>query len=81
MTLDQLKAFLAKAKGDQSIQDKLKAAMSPDDVVSIANDHGHEFSADQISQLSEEDLEGMSGGTCMILPGGKAMTGVKPPVV
>ena len=81
MTLDQLKAFLAKAKGDQSIQDKLKAAMSPDDVVSIANDHGHEFSADQISQLSEEDLEGVSGGTCMILPGGKAMTGVKPPVV
>ena len=81
MTLDQLKAFLAKAKGDQSIQDKLKAAMSPDDVVSIANDHGHEFSADQISQLSEEDLEGVSGGTCMILPGGKAMSGVKPPVV
>ena len=55
--------------------------MSPEDVVSIANDHGHEFSADQISQLSEEDLEGVSGGTCMILPGGKAMTGVKPPVV
>ena len=81
MSEEQLKVFIAKAKDDQSIQDKLKAAMSPDDVVSIANDHGHEFSADQISQLSEEDLEGMSGGTCMILPGGKAMTGVKPPVV
>ena len=48
MTLDQLKAFLAKAKGDQSVQDKLKAAMSVEDVVCIANDHGHEFSADQI---------------------------------
>ena len=62
MSLELLKAFIAKAKEDQSIQDKLKAAKSPEDVVSIAKEHGHEFSADHLSQLSEEELEGVSGG-------------------
>ena len=37
--------------------------MSPEDVVGIAKEHGHEFTADKISQLSEEELEGISGGT------------------
>ena len=62
MSEEQLKAFLAKAKDDQSIQDKLKAAKSPEEVVTIAKDHGHEFSAEHLSGLSEEELESMSGG-------------------
>ena len=62
MSEEQLKAFLAKAKDDQSIQDKLKAAKSPEDVVGIAKEHGHEFTADKITELSEEDLEGVAGG-------------------
>jgi predicted ribosomally synthesized peptide with nif11-like leader len=62
MSKEQLKAFLAKAKDDQSIQDKLKAAKSPEDVVGIAKEHGHEFTADKLSQLSEEELEGVAGG-------------------
>ncbi|WP_114994055.1 Nif11-like leader peptide family natural product precursor [Synechococcus sp. UW179A] len=49
MTLEQLKAFLAKAKDDQSIQDKLKAVKSPEDVVTIAKEHGHEFTADKVT--------------------------------
>ena len=36
MSEEQLNAFIAKAKDDQSIQDKLKAAKSPEDVVGIA---------------------------------------------
>ena len=28
----------------------------------IAKEHGHEFTADKFSQLSEEELEGVSGG-------------------
>ena len=63
MSEEQLKAFIAKAKDDQSIQDKLKAAESPEDVVGIAKEHGHEFTADKITQLSEKELEGVSGGT------------------
>ena len=49
MSLEQLKAFLTKAKGDSNLQEKLKAAKSPEDVVGIAKEHGHEFTADKIN--------------------------------
>ena len=62
MSEEQLKAFIAKAKDDQSIQDKLKAAKTPEDVVGIAKEHGHEFTADKIAELSEEELEAVAGG-------------------
>ena len=62
MSLEQLKAFLAKVKGDSNLQDKLKAAKSPEDVVAIAKEHDHEFTADKITELSEEELEGVAGG-------------------
>ena len=63
MSLEQLKVFLAKAKGDTRLQEKLKEARSPEDVVGIAKEYSHELTADKISQLSEEELEGVSGGT------------------
>ena len=62
MSLEQLKAFLAKAKDDQSISDKLKAAKTPENIVEIAKEHGHEFTADKITELSEGELEGVAGG-------------------
>ena len=62
MYLEQLRAFLEKVKGDTTLQEKLKAAKSSDDVVGIAKEHGHEFTADKISQLSEEELQGVAGG-------------------
>ena len=62
MSEEQLKAFLAKAKGDSSLQEKLKAAKSPKEVVGVAKDHGHEFTADKVNQLSEKELEGLAGG-------------------
>ena len=62
MSLEQLKAFLEKVKGDSNLQDKLKAAKSPEDVVGIAKEYGHEFSVDKLGQLSKEELEGVSGG-------------------
>ena len=62
MSLEQLKAFLDKLKDDKSLQDKLKAAKTPEDVVGIAKEHGHEFTADKINQLSEEELESVAGG-------------------
>ena len=63
MSKEQLKAFLEKVKADTSLQEKLKAAKSQDDVVSIAKEHGHDFGTEHISQLSEEELEGVAGGT------------------
>ena len=67
MSEEQLKAFLAKAKDDQSIQDKLKAAKSPEEVVGIAKEHGYKFTADKITELSEEELEGVTGGTFTVI--------------
>ena len=74
MSEEQLKAFIAKAKDDQSIQEKLKAAKSPEDVIGIAKKHGHEFTQDHMNQLSEKELESLAGGTdielgCMGLTG------------
>ena len=66
MSEEQFKAFLSKAKGDSNLQEKLKAAKSPEDVVGIAKEHGHEFTVDKLNQLeelSDAELEGMSGGT------------------
>ena len=63
MSEEQLKAFIAKANDDQSIQDKLNAAKSPEDVVGIAKEYGHEFTAKHLTQLSEEELEGVAGGS------------------
>ena len=65
MSLEQLRAFLEKVKGDTTLQDKLKVAKSSDEVVSIAKDHGHEFNSDHLSELSEEELEGIDGGNCV----------------
>ena len=62
MSLEQLKAFLGKVKGDSNLQDKLKAAKSPEDVVGIAKEHGHEFTADKINRLTDDELQGVSGG-------------------
>ena len=62
MSEEQLKAFLEKVKGDTDLKNKLKAAKSPDEVVSIAKEHGHEFTVDKISELSGEELEGVTGG-------------------
>ena len=62
MSLEQLKAFLAKIQGNNSLQQKLKAAKLPDDVVAIAREHGHEFTTDKFSRLSEVDLESVAGG-------------------
>ena len=63
MSEEQLKAFLEKVKADTSLQDRLKAAKSQDEVVSIAKERGHNFGTEHISQLSEKELESVSGGT------------------
>ena len=63
MSEEQLKAFIAKAMDDTSIQEKLKAAKTPEDVVGVAKEHGHEFTADKLTKnLTDEELEGVAGG-------------------
>jgi len=69
MSLEQLNAFLAKVKDDTSLQEKLKAAKSNDEVVSIAKEHGHEFTAEKIRTLSAKELEAVAGGSCLFCGG------------
>ena len=69
MSEEQLKAFLEKVQGDTSLQEKLKAATDANAVIAIANEAGYMISADyiskaqsEISEITEEDLESISGG-------------------
>ena len=67
MSEEQLKAFLDKVKVDTSLQEKLKAASDADGVVAIAKEAGFMISAEDYKntkvELSEEELEGVAGGS------------------
>jgi predicted ribosomally synthesized peptide with nif11-like leader len=73
MSEEQLKAFLEKVKADTSLQEKLKAAGDSDAVLAIAKEAGFMISADDLtkaqSELSDEELEGVAGGTFCGLTG------------
>ena len=66
MSEEQLKAFLEKVKTETSLQEKLKTAADIEAVVAIAKEAGFmiwavEFKKAQ-SEISEEELENVSGG-------------------
>ena len=71
MSEEQLAALLAKLKDDAGLQEKLKGAADLDAVLAIAKDAGFDVSkadwlryqANQTLELSDEELEGISGGT------------------
>ena len=69
MSEEQLNAFLEKVKGDTSLQEKLKAAASPDAAIDIAKAAGFSITAEDIqsmqsstTELSDVELEGAAGG-------------------
>ena len=70
MSEEQLKAFLEKVKADTSLQEKLKAAASPEAAIAIAKEAGFAITASDIQsmqsngtvKLSDEELEGAAGG-------------------
>ena len=84
MSEEQLKAFLEKVKADTSLQDKLKAAASPEAAMDIAKAAGFSITAEDIQsmqsatvELSDEELEGAAGGggwtgnsVCVFVTGG-----------
>jgi len=73
MSEEQLKAFLEKVRAEANLQEKLKAAADADAVVAIAKEAGFSISVDDIakaqSEISEEELEGVAGGTGLICGG------------
>ena len=71
MSVEQLKAFVEKVKSDTSLQDKVKAAASPEAAIEVAKAAGFSITLEDISSmqseteeedLSDEELEGMAGG-------------------
>ena len=69
MSEEQLNAFLEKVKGDTSLQEKLKAASTPEAAIDIAKAAGFSITAEDIQsmqsatvELSDEELEGAAGG-------------------
>ncbi|MFL0771056.1 MAG: Nif11-like leader peptide family natural product precursor [Prochlorococcus sp.] len=69
MSEEQLKAFIAKVQGDKSLQEKLNAEGA--DPVAIAKAAGFSISTEvlqnSIRELSEDELEGVAGGTGVAL--------------
>ena len=67
MSEEQLKAFLEAVKADAGLQEKLQAATDSEAVIAIAKAAGFVISVDALSQaqteLSEEELEGVFGGS------------------
>ena len=69
MSEEQLNAFLEKVKADTSLQEKLKAAASPEAAMEIAKAAGFAITSEDIQsmqsepvELSDEELEGTAGG-------------------
>ena len=75
MSEEQLAALLAKLKDDEGLQEKLKGASDLDAVLVIAKEAGFDVSkaawlryqAKQTLELSDEELEGVAGGTATLL--------------
>ena len=69
MSEEQLKAFLEAATDDAGLQEKMKEAADADAVVAIAKAAGFLISAEELqraqAELSEQELEGVAGGTWM----------------
>ena len=69
MSEEQLNAFLEKVKSDTELQDKLKAAASPEAAIEIAKAAGFSITAEDIQsmqsatvELSDAELEDAPGG-------------------
>ena len=73
MSEEQLAALLAKLRDDAGLQEKLKGAADLDAVFAIAKDAGFviskavwlKFQSQQTIELSDEELDGISGGTAI----------------
>ena len=71
MPEEQLKAFLEAVKSDVGLQEKLKGAADLDAALALLDEAGFDISkadwlkyqANQTLELSDEELEGVAGGT------------------
>lgn len=66
MSTQNVQAFFAKAANTPELNEKLKAAATLEEIVTLAKTEGFSIEPDELtaitSQLSDEALEGVSGG-------------------
>ena len=66
MSEEQFKAFLEKVKGDNSLQEKLKAAADSDAVLALAKEAGFSITTEDLKthrqSLSDDQLANATGG-------------------
>ena len=66
MSEEQLKAFIEKVKSDTELQEKLKAAASPEAALEIAKEAGFSIASEDIQSMgqmaSDAELEAAAGG-------------------
>ena len=78
MSEEQLAALLAKLKDDEGLQEKLKGAADLDATLAIAKEAGFDISkaawlryqAQQIIELSDEELLSIAGGMTAVMANG-----------
>ena len=76
MSEEQLKAFLEKVKSDTELQEKLKAAASPEAAIEIAKETGFAITSEDIQsmqsapggEVSDDELKGAAGGWLFTTP-------------
>jgi predicted ribosomally synthesized peptide with nif11-like leader len=70
MSEEQLKAFWEAIQSDQALQQKLQGVNDPGAIVDIAKEAGFTISAEELQsaqvELSDEQLDGATGGFCHI---------------
>ena len=57
MSLEQLKAFMARLQADAALKEQVRAAATADDVAQIALKLGFEFSGDELLRVSGQRFD------------------------
>ena len=59
MSLDQLKEFLHEIKRNKRLYEKVSKVGTADDIASIAQSFGYEFTGIELKSINNKDLEGI----------------------
>lgn len=78
MSVENIKAFMDKAKSDEGLKAKLQGKENADDLIAVGKEAGYEFNQADLQEylkhkqssgeVSQDDLEKVSGGTITISP-------------
>ena len=82
MSLETLNAFIAKVQSDSGLLEKMKHVSEADGAVAIARSAGFEITAGDVirqqariaSELSDDELENVAGGSVTMLKAGGIFT-------